>query len=88
MTTAQPQDKYIVRFPDGMRDQLKELAASSGRSLNKQIVWMLCQQMEYSSVIEEILREWSLTSGTSKAHVGGLAMLMPKLRAVHIAKGG
>lgn len=34
----QPQDKYVVRFPDGMRDRLKALAAENGRSLNAEII--------------------------------------------------
>ncbi len=36
--SPQDQDKYVVRFPDGMRDRLKEEAANSGRSLNAEIV--------------------------------------------------
>lgn len=37
----QDQDRYIVRFPDGMRDQLKQAAAQNGRSLNAEIVHRL-----------------------------------------------
>lgn len=37
----QEQDKYIVRFPEGMREHLKEAAARSGRSLNAEIVTRL-----------------------------------------------
>jgi predicted DNA-binding protein len=37
----QDQDKYVVRFPDGMRDRLKALAAANGRSMNNQIIHML-----------------------------------------------
>ena len=44
----QPQDKYMMRFPDGMRDKLKQLAADNGRSLNAEIVHRLT-----SSMIEE-----------------------------------
>ncbi len=35
---SEQQDRYIVRFPDGMRDKLKSLAASHGRSLNAEII--------------------------------------------------
>ncbi|MFD2248951.1 plasmid stability protein [Pseudochelatococcus lubricantis] len=31
-------DRYIVRFPDGMRDRLKAEAAKNNRSLNAEIV--------------------------------------------------
>jgi predicted nuclease with TOPRIM domain len=31
-------DQYIVRFPDGMRDRLKDQAAENNRSLNAEII--------------------------------------------------
>lgn len=31
-------DQYMLRFPDGMRDRLKELAAENKRSLNAEII--------------------------------------------------
>lgn len=34
----QPQDKYVVRFPDGMRDRIAEAAKAAGRSMNAEIV--------------------------------------------------
>lgn len=34
----QPQDKYVIRFPDGMRDRLKDEAATNKRSLNAEII--------------------------------------------------
>lgn len=37
----QEQDRYIVRFPDGMRDKLKREAEMAGRSLNAEIVTRL-----------------------------------------------
>mgnify|MGYP001256507224 CR=1 FL=1 len=37
-TPSRKLDQYIVRFPDGMRDQLKELAALNKRSLNAEII--------------------------------------------------
>lgn len=36
--TKQPGDKYIVRFPEGMRDRIAEEAARSNRSMNAEIV--------------------------------------------------
>lgn len=35
---SQTQDRYIVRFPDGMRDRIAEAAKASGRSMNAEIV--------------------------------------------------
>ncbi|WP_371398835.1 Arc family DNA-binding protein [Marinovum algicola] len=34
----QNQDKFILRLPDGMRDQVKQLAASNHRSMNAEIL--------------------------------------------------
>lgn len=34
----QPQDKYVVRFPDGMRDRLKAAAEANKRSMNAEII--------------------------------------------------
>ncbi|MDW9854060.1 Arc family DNA-binding protein [Sinorhizobium meliloti] len=34
----QPQDKYVLRLPDGMRDKLKAEAEQNGRSMNAEIV--------------------------------------------------
>lgn len=31
-------DRYIVRFPEGMRERLKDEAASNNRSLNAEII--------------------------------------------------
>ncbi|MGV1768804.1 Arc family DNA-binding protein [Agrobacterium vitis] len=39
--TPQDQDKYVLRFPDGMRDRLKEHAALNNRSLNAEIIHRL-----------------------------------------------
>lgn len=43
---SRKQDQYIVRFPDGMRDTLKEAAAENGRSLNAEIVQRLEASIE------------------------------------------
>lgn len=48
MTKRAPQteDKYVVRFPEGMRDELKALAAENGRSLNAEIVLRLRESID------------------------------------------
>ena len=35
---TQPQDKYILRLPDGMRDRIKAAAERNKRSMNAEIV--------------------------------------------------
>ena len=46
-TEREPQtaDKYIVRFPDGMRDRLKEEAKSNNRTLNAEIISRLDESL-------------------------------------------
>jgi len=34
-------DQFPVRFPDGMRDKVKALAARNGRSMNSEIIYAL-----------------------------------------------
>lgn len=36
--SAQPQDKYVVRLPDGMRERIKQAAEANNRSMNAEIV--------------------------------------------------
>ena len=35
---SQVADKYVVRFPDGMRDRIAEVAKANGRSMNAEII--------------------------------------------------
>ena len=35
------EDQYMVRFPEGMRDKVKEEAARNHRSMNAEIVFQL-----------------------------------------------
>ena len=42
----QEQEKYIVRFPDGMRERLKEAASKNQRSLNAEIIHRLQISLE------------------------------------------
>lgn len=37
----QPQDKYVLRLPDGLRDRIKAYAERHGRSMNAEIVRVL-----------------------------------------------
>ncbi|WP_025915785.1 Arc family DNA-binding protein [Herminiimonas sp. CN] len=38
---SETQDRFIVRFPDGMRDRIAEEAKANGRSMNAEIVQRL-----------------------------------------------
>ncbi|MGV2110159.1 Arc family DNA-binding protein [Agrobacterium salinitolerans] len=40
---TEKQDQYIVRFPKGMRDAIKAVAAANHRSMNAEIIYRLSQ---------------------------------------------
>lgn len=43
---SQMQDKFNLRFPDGMRDAIAERAKANGRSMNSEIVQILQDALE------------------------------------------
>lgn len=48
-TPSRKLDQYIVRFPDGLRDQIKEAADANKRSMNAEIVARLEQSFAPAS---------------------------------------
>lgn len=51
-TTGRDSDKFMLRFPDGMRDQVAEAAKAAGRSMNAEIVARL--QSTFKGATSEI----------------------------------
>jgi Arc-like DNA binding domain len=58
-------DKYIVRLPDGMRDEIAKIAAINQRSMNAEIVARLQQSFNLaladfrnSQLIEELMNRY------------------------------
>lgn len=49
------QDQYMIRFPDGMRDRIKEAAEDAGRSMNQEIVARLESSFDLSMSDKERL---------------------------------
>lgn len=47
-------DKFLLRLPAGMREQLKAAAKKNGRSLNSQIVWQIEQSLLAISPLAEL----------------------------------
>lgn len=50
----QPQDKYVLRMPDGMRARLKEMAAQNKRSLNQEILDRLELSFNFSEELQSL----------------------------------
>lgn len=65
----QDQDKYILRFPKGMRELLKSRAAQRGRSLNSEIITRLEQTIleeDFEEAIEAAAQSEELTDDRIK----------------------
>nr|WP_315467165.1 Arc family DNA-binding protein [uncultured Undibacterium sp.] len=52
LSGLQEEDKVLLRLPDGMRAELKNISTESGRSLNSEIVYRLKASL---SVPEDIV---------------------------------
>ncbi|NVM41942.1 Arc family DNA-binding protein [Ochrobactrum intermedium] len=49
VSTGRDSDKFMLRFPDGMRDRLKQAAAENNRSMNAEIIARLEASFSNSS---------------------------------------
>ncbi|WP_241609717.1 Arc family DNA-binding protein [Rosenbergiella australiborealis] len=52
---SQTQDKFTVRFPEGMRDAIAERAKANGRSMNSEIIQMLQDAFEKEKFTDYML---------------------------------
>lgn len=49
---SQTQDKFTVRFPDGMRDKIAEIAKKNNRSMNSEIILALEEYIKSKNKID------------------------------------
>jgi predicted DNA-binding protein len=54
---AKRADQYMLRFPDGMRENLAKLATANGRSMNTEIIAALEKHLEGNDKISELDRK-------------------------------
>lgn len=50
-------DKFVVRFPEGMRDAIAERAKANGRSMNSEIVQILQDALQDQLTMPEMFPE-------------------------------
>lgn len=62
----QDQDKYVVRFPEGMRDRLKAAAGENNRSLNQEIIARLDQSFGIPGVFDRLAADQFAAASTYK----------------------
>ena len=65
---SQPQDKYVLRLPDGMRERLKAAAESNGRSMNAEIVTRLQTSFDAEGATPEGLLHDAIEMAKSAAN--------------------
>lgn len=53
----QPQDKYVLRMPDGLRDRIKAYAERHGRSMNAEIIRVLEREFPEQWPVDDRLIE-------------------------------
>ncbi|WEL95671.1 MULTISPECIES: Arc family DNA-binding protein [Delftia] len=75
-TESRHADKYIVRFPDGMRDELKAIAKASGRTLNAEIVGRLQRSLETDQEVEQVAFEHGFERTTLQLEIERLNKLL------------
>lgn len=56
MIAKKSADAYMLRFPAGLRDRLKERTAISGRSLNTEIIAAIERQLDADDRLTDIER--------------------------------
>jgi hypothetical protein len=83
MTERAPQDqeKYVVRFPDGMRDRLKAAAELSNRTLNAEIVARL-QSTFPKSTDFEVTNQWVVSGASVAPLIASLAAVEGQMEAM------
>jgi hypothetical protein len=78
--TGSTSDRFQLRLPDGMRDQLAEAATANGRSLNGEIIHRLTQSLERDAM-QKKLSQHLKTRGDRLAKVEEeIAALVQQLR--------
>jgi hypothetical protein len=71
-------DKFELRFPDGMRDQLYRLAEANGRSANSEIIERLRQSIEYDNL--KSFRDLVEDQDILRTEVAGVRRMVEKLK--------
>ncbi len=60
-------EKYIVRFPEGMRDRIKVRAAMNRRSMNSEIVLLLERALETNKATGKSLEASPVASDATQS---------------------
>ena len=73
-------EKFVVRFPDGMRDAIAERAKRNGRSMNSEIVQILEDALNAENTLGEIADK--INSVSVRLNVDALVQLQAQVIAM------
>lgn len=71
-TESRHADKYIIRFPEGMRDRIAAAAKANGRSMNSELIARLeasFEQAESDLLKETLIAELQTNSAVQRAQI-------------------
>ena len=64
-------DNYQLRFPDGLRDRLRERADLNGRSMNTEIIAAIEEHLERGTLFEQLVARVERLERRVNQPVGG-----------------
>lgn len=73
---SETQERFIVRFPDGMRDRIAEAAKANNRSMNSEVVARLERSFAADREVEEIAFESAFEATGLKQEIERLSALL------------
>ena len=78
---SETQDRFIVRFPDGMRDRIAEEAKANNRSMNAEIVARLERSFTAEKEVEQTAFESGFEASMLREEVARLTKLLESQKA-------
>ena len=78
--TSSTSDRFQLRLPDGIRDQLTEAATANGRSLNSEIIHRLTQSLERDGRQEKLSQHLKIQGNRLAKVEEEIAALVQQLR--------
>lgn len=78
-STVQPQDKYVLRLPDGMRERIRAAAEENNRSMNAEILARLEETFDGS---EELWDEVNRIAEAVEAIQRDVSEMAPRVAAL------
>ena len=61
----QPEDKFVLRLPEGMRGHIKERAQSSGRTMTAEIIHRIKEAYNAEEMNKRKMKAAEILGGTS-----------------------